>query len=101
MTSLGPLTFTLTALAVYRLTLLVTADELTRPWREWAIEKLGAESRWAYLIECPWCCSMYVAPPAVLSALAWSDGWGWKLAAGSLAASAVTGIAATYASPNT
>lgn len=91
-----PLVALVAALALYRATLLVTADEVTRPWREGITEKAG---RLAYLVECPWCTSMWLAPAVVGSALAWGDGWGWWLAAGSLAASAVTGFLASYASP--
>lgn len=91
-----PLVLLVAALACYRATLLVTADEITRPWRERVTERAG---RLAYLVDCPWCVSMYLAPVAVASALAWGDGWGWWLAAGSLAASAITGALASYASP--
>lgn len=97
---MGPFVFVVAALATYRATLLVTADELTRPPREWAIAKVGEESRWAHLIECPWCVSCWLAGPVVASALWWSDGWGWWLVAGGLAASATTGFLASYASPN-
>lgn len=150
-------------LAVYRVTLLVTSDELTRPWRERTTElvlghrlkrrvdgnpvlpidadiakarcrcgyeqlidpsdaddrdstvslvaahvedqnHMEAESgsiraKLSYLLQCSWCASMWIAPLAVASALAWGDGWGWWLAAGTLAASAVTGFLASYASP--
>lgn len=96
---MSPLVALVAALACYRATLLVTADEITRPWRDRALEQLGDDSRLGYLIGCPWCASMYVAPAVVGSALAWGDGWGWWLAAGSLAASAVTGALASYASP--
>ncbi|HEY8548013.1 MAG TPA: hypothetical protein VIL36_23305 [Acidimicrobiales bacterium] len=158
------LTLLLAFLAVYRLTILVTADEITRPWRDRTTEvllghrlerqhdgspaiqisdgtlgkarcrcgyerlfdpgsledrntavdlvtahvrdqnALEAESdslraRAAYLIGCEWCASTWIAPLVVASALAWGDGWGWQLAAGSLAASAVTGAIASYARP--
>ena len=94
-----PLALLVAVLACYRLSLLVTADEIARPWRDRALEKLGDDSRLGYLIDCPWCASVWLAPPIVASALAWADGWGWWLAAGSLAASAVTGALASYASP--
>ena len=95
-----PLTLVVAMLAAYRLTLLVVADEVTRPWRERLVDRLGEDTRPAYLLTCPWCSGMYVAPVAVASAMAWGDGWGWWLAAGSLAASGFVGALATYAAPN-
>jgi hypothetical protein len=94
------LAWLLTALACYRLTLLTVADEITAPPRERLLRRLGSEHRISYLITCPWCTSMYIAPVVVGSGLAWSNGWGWQLAAGSLAASAATGFLAAYASPD-
>lgn len=92
--------FAVAVLACYRATLLVVADEITAPPRDWLIARVGEDSRPAYLLSCPWCSSAYLAPLVLASALWWSDGWGWWLAAGSLAASAVTGFLASYASPN-
>ena len=94
---MDPLVVLVAVLAVYRLTMLVTADEITRPLRDRLV--VAAPGRFDYLLECPWCASIYVAPPVMASAYWWSDGWGWWLTAGSLAASAVTGIIASYASP--
>lgn len=89
-----PLVLLVTALAVYRLTLLVTADAITGPLRG----RLP-EGRLAELLGCPWCSSVWLAPPVVASGLWWSTGWGWWLVMGSLAASAVAGFLASYASP--
>lgn len=58
------------------------------------------DSKLATLITCPWCASMWLAGPVVASAIWWGDGRGWLLAAGTLAASAVTGFLATFASPD-
>jgi hypothetical protein len=91
-----PLVALLAALATFRITLLITADAITERPRT-AIMRRGG---WpAYWVTCAWCASAPVALAVVGSALAWSDGWGWQLAAGSLSASAVTGILAEVASP--
>jgi hypothetical protein len=62
-----PVSLTVGALAVHRLTRLVTEDELTRPLRERAAEwargdaHRAARPRLGYLLTCPWCVSVYVA----------------------------------------
>lgn len=117
-----PTVVVVTVLAVYRLTLLATADTILDPPRdnlvhwlnerrhgpypqrddaaaEWEDAAAARPHRLAYLLDCPWCASVWLAPPVVASALWWSDGWGWWLTAGSLAASGVTGLLATLASP--
>jgi hypothetical protein len=79
-----PVALTVGALAVYRATRLVVADEVTRPARE-AIVLNTPDSRLAYLVTCPWCVSVWAAvawaglvaaAPAVAApvgaALAWS-----------------------------
>lgn len=54
------------ALAVHRLTRLVTEDEVTRPLRDWA-DGLTAEgplqeqTRLGYFLTCPWCVSVWAA----------------------------------------
>ena len=90
-----------TVLAVYRLTLLVAADEITAPVRQRATARLaaGQRHRLAAALECPWCVSVWVAPPVVGSALAWGGSTVWWLVAGSLAASAATGALAAAARP--
>ncbi len=52
----------LDGLATYRLTRLITTDEITRPAREWAVEQLESRgySRAAYLLQCPYCVSVWV-----------------------------------------
>lgn len=150
MTPMSAVVLVVMFLAVYRLTLLVTADELTEPLREWVIDRFtvvhhrkvrevidptnravewecscgdtwdgrqsGADGmvEWnahlqiapkrkneklEVLITCPWCSSVWIAFPAVAMTLAWSDGWGWWLVAGALAASAVAGAGAVAAKP--
>lgn len=85
--------------AVWRLTLLIVADEITHPARVRA-RKLWPSEGFAYWLSCTWCVPPWIAPPIVASGLAWSDGWGWQLVTGSLAASAVVGFLSTFASPD-
>lgn len=95
------LTVALAMLATYRLTLLVTADELTKGPREWLVRRFEAArmNKVAFLLECPWCASMWVAMPVCASGWRWgSSGW-WFVPAWVLAASAVTGVLATFAAP--
>lgn len=86
--------------ACYRCTLLIVADEITRPPREWLLRRLGPEHRVSYLISCAWCSSAWVALAAVESGHLWGDRWWWQLAAGALTASGITGAAARYAAPD-
>lgn len=54
---------------------------------------------WRYLLGCPWCLSFWLGAIVVGTALAWGDGWGWQLIAGTLAASGLTGLGASAAHP--
>lgn len=90
----------LTLGAVWRVTLLIVADEITAPARRRLLARLDPAKHVAYGLTCPWCASVWAAVPVVASGLAWSPGWGWQLAAGALAASAVTGFVSSFASPD-
>jgi len=80
-----PVTLTVGALAVHRLTRLAVEDEITAPLRR-RITDGAPEGRLAYFVTCPWCVSIWVgaawaalsaAAPAVAvpagAALAWSS----------------------------
>jgi hypothetical protein len=54
---------------------------------------------WRYLLSCPWCLSIWFGAVVAATALAWGDGWGWQLIAGTLAASGLTGLGASVAHP--
>lgn len=60
------------ALAVARVTRLITTDYLTDPPRSWLVRRLGQNSKLAYLLVCQWCMSMWVASVAAL--LLWAVG---------------------------
>lgn len=98
-----PTTWVLAVLAVYRATLLVVADEITRRPRDWLLRRFGPGHTVSYLITCPWCSSIWLAPIVVGTGLyadpAPQPGWWWQLGAGSLTASAVAGFLARFASP--
>ena len=47
------------AAAVTRLTQLVVEDEITREFREWVEEKTGPDSKLTYLVNCPYCTSVW------------------------------------------
>jgi hypothetical protein len=84
-----------TGLATYRATKLVIDDEVTRELREWVTDRLmkvdtAAARKVLYLIQCPWCVSIWTAGGLLLLRRRHPDAY--ELLAGVLAASAVTGI---------
>jgi hypothetical protein len=110
------------ALAVYRLTLLVTADTVTEPWREQVIRRANerkhgprsevaegslawdswaaTDPHWlAALVDCPWCASMWLAAPVTVASYWWAGTAAWWAVCGTLAGSAAAGYLATKASP--
>ena len=88
--------FVVYALAVARITGLITTDEITRAPRDAVLRRLDDTNRWhqalATLITCQWCASIWVA--AATAPLAWWHGASpWvAIPAVALAASQVTGV---------
>lgn len=87
---LTPTALVVLALAVYRLTRLVTTDALTDPLRG----RLGRRPKLVSFLECPWCVSVWLAAAVVVEV---EERWWWTFAAPAalvLALSAVTGYLA-------
>lgn len=79
----------ITMLATYRLTRLVTADEITKGLRGWVVDR----SQWlGYLVTCDWCLSVWVAPAPTVALLVWGDLLAVQAVLLGLALSAVTGL---------
>jgi hypothetical protein len=79
----------LTILAVWRIARLVAVDEVTRPLRE----RIAARGdTWAYFITCPWCVSVWLAPPFAVAAIWWPTNRVVWVVVLSLAASLAAGI---------
>lgn len=78
------------ALAVYRLAVLVTADIVTDPGRQWAKRRLGMHV--FDFVTCPWCVSMWAAA-GVVALTRFVPSW-WRYPAAGLAFSAVAGFLA-------
>ncbi len=97
-----PLALAVGALAAYRLTVLVTGDTITKPWRKATQEKFRDQGKEALAeaLECPWCVGMWVAGPAAVATLAGQRSRLWWLAAGALASSGATGLLAAFAAPD-
>lgn len=57
------------ALAAYRLTRLVTEDEITEPVRDAIVAKFGPpdSSKVSYLVHCPFCVSVYASTAVVFA----------------------------------
>lgn len=92
----------LAVVAVVRLTRFVNLDVLFEPVRTWVEAKLGADSKIAYLLSCPWCASIWVAGVVMPAAyaLAGRDFTPFEVGASILAASYVAGVADRYLESN-
>ena len=113
-----------TALAVYRLTILVTADKLTARWREAVVlrlqerrhgprppasdslDRMGWQSAvatdphpLAYLVQCPWCVSVWIGAALTGGTILWGHSTAWLAVMLTLAFAAVAAILAVRYSP--
>lgn len=79
------------AVAVYRLTRLLQRDTVppVAEIREWLMEHYS-DRRWAELLDCPWCASVWIA--ALVALARWRFPRAWPVLARVLAGSAVTGL---------
>jgi hypothetical protein len=90
---MSALWFIITALATYRLTRLVTADEITKKVRGWIVDR----SEWfGYLVTCDWCLSIWVSPVPTMLVLNWGDEMIVKVGLVALALSALTGLLSLF-----
>jgi hypothetical protein len=55
--------------ATARVTRLISADKVSKPARQWVVERWGPSSWLGYLLHCRWCVSMYVAPVAAAAVI--------------------------------
>lgn len=100
MSPVTPFLALLVCVATFRLARLFTMDFVMEPFRDWVAKRFGAESKLAYLSECPWCLSMWLAVPVVVVATLWPDNR-WVIAGLLvLTASAVAGLITTLADTN-
>lgn len=80
------------ALAVARITRLITSDFLTAGPRSALIRRLGTDHKISYLVTCPWCSSMWVASVAA-PLWYWCAGSAWvQVPALALALSQAVGV---------
>jgi hypothetical protein len=86
----------LTIGAIMRLTRLVTADYITKPIRERLAKRWGEDSKRAYLIECDYCASFYVAPVVATVVVLWPDNRVILIGLIALTASFLAGIVAAH-----
>jgi len=91
--------FPLLALAVARVSGIITADRLTdklrhRLARRWCGNdpEQGCDSLRAYLITCQWCCSVWIGLALAVDWYLAPDAWWTLIGLGGLAASQITGM---------
>jgi fatty acid desaturase len=70
---ISPLVLLIAALAVARITRLITTDYLTGGIRAKLIARWGTDSPWSYLITCQWCASIWVSLAAAPVVWWWGD----------------------------
>jgi hypothetical protein len=63
------------ALAVARLSMLITQDQLTIGIRQRVVNRFGEVSKITYLFHCDWCMSMWLAIPIMPLVAAWPNRW--------------------------
>jgi len=82
----SPTSFVIDGLAVYRLTRLVTEDELLAELREWIWKKHPPEdTKLGYFVTCPFCVSIWAgAAVALMSAASAGDNRPGRVFSGSL-----------------
>ncbi len=89
----SPLDLAFDGLATYRITRLLTEDELLAPVREWVWKNHSPEeTKLGYFVTCPWCVSIWAGALVVTARTLAPHTWG--LASRALSFSAVTGMVA-------
>jgi len=94
-----PMALLVDALATYRLVKLVRDDRITEPVRD-AVEAHNGppeRSKVTYLLNCPWCLSIYAGAALTLARRRWPVAT--SVVARPLALSALTGLATTHLEP--
>lgn len=84
-------------LALARVTRLITADFIFDTPRRWV--QAHAPWRIAYLLRCPWCLSVWLAPGFALTVVLWWHVVWVQVALGSLAGAHLTGLLALLDPP--
>jgi len=88
------MTFVIDLLAVYRLTRLLTEDELMEPVREWVWKNHPPQdTKIGYFVTCPWCVSVWVGGAVVAARMVAPRQW--DPIARALVLSAGTGLIAS------
>lgn len=92
---MGALDLILMYLMVARITRFLTDDFLADPIRRATETRFGEDSKMAYLINCPWCVSIWIGLVVAAFALHFHEHNGYIILASGLAASYVHGIIST------
>lgn len=92
----GAVLLGLGTLATARLTRLAIHDEITEPARRWVLRRLNPDREFdlkvAYLLDCGWCASVWVAGALAGATSVWWNQFWWWLVLSTLVASQVTGM---------
>ena len=75
-------------LATYRITRFITRDTLGQPIRDFVRQHHGEDSKLDYLVNCPWCTSVYVGTGVMLARNLFPSTWQYVSTALALSAGA-------------
>jgi hypothetical protein len=90
--SVNPLVLLLIFGAIARIVRFFNSDALAQGIRDRAEVRFGPHHKIVYLIGCPWCASMWVAPPVTVSGWLYGASAWWQIAAFAMTASYVYGL---------
>lgn len=62
-------------LAVARLTRVIVEDRIAIGFRQWVVRRWGEDGKFAYLVHCPWCTSLWVSAPVMPVAVLFPNRW--------------------------
>jgi hypothetical protein len=79
------------ALAVARLTRMVTEDKIMLPIRQWVLRRSGEDGWFFYLVNCPFCMSVWISVFVTSGTFFWHDNRVWQFILIGLAVSYISG----------
>ncbi|SCK26967.1 Protein of unknown function [Streptomyces sp. WMMB 714] len=96
MNAMNVVVFLLTLGITCRITRLITKDTLAAGFRSWTAQRFGDDSKFAYLVTCSWCTSVWVAAAVVPVAFLAGNTVAFQAVAMVLTLSYLSGVASNW-----